>query len=435
MIASLNQKQQEIPTIISKEKTQSHNSALSGIRICDFTGQLAGAGATKILATLGAQVIRVEDNINKGGWDIFRGTGPWPDERRGVSLGGAFNNHNIEKLGMTLNMRDSRAKDLLSELISISDVVTENFSKGVLDRWGFSYEEMKLIKPDLIYVSNSGFGHRGPYSDYKTWGPIVQAVSGLTFSSGLPDMPPAGWGFSFMDHTGAYQMAIAILMAIYYRNNTGIGQWVDMSCSEGAATLNGPSLLDFTVNNKKTRRAGNPNSNRSQYPRMAPHGIYPCKGTDRWVAISIRNNNDWARFVEIDELGHLANNSEFQTVDNRLKNQDKLDTYITEWTTPRYQQEIARILQSRKIPAEPVQDPPQRVDHDNNNKSWNLFPVVEHSEIGKIRVDGMPFKLSQTPPRVERGAPALGEHNDFVFKDLMGVNDQELSALYKDEVI
>ena len=168
---------------------------------------------------------------------------------------------------------------------------------------------------------------------------------------------------------------------------------------------------------------------------MAPHGIYPCKGTDRWVAISIRDENDWAKFVEIEGLSHLANNSEFQTVENRLKNQDKLDTSITEWTTPRYQQEIARILQSRNIPAEPVQDPPQRVDHDNNNKSWNLFPVVEHSEIGKIRVDGMPFRLSQTPPKVERGAPALGEHNDFVFKDLMGVNDQELSQLYKDEVI
>ena len=215
-------------------------AALSKLRICDFTGQLAGAGATKIMAMFGAQVIRIEDRLTEGGWDIFRGNGPWIDDRRGVSLGGAFNNHNVEKLGVTLDMRKPDAKGVLEELISVSDVVTENFSAGVLDRWGFSYEEMRAIKPDIIYVSNSGFGHEGPYGNFKTWGPIVQAVSGLTFQSGLPDMPSAGWGFSFMDHTGAYLMAIAILMAVFHRNQSGVGQWVDMSCSDGAATLNGP---------------------------------------------------------------------------------------------------------------------------------------------------------------------------------------------------
>ena len=198
-------------------------SALGRVRICDFTGQLAGAGATKILAMFGAQVIRVEDRLRQGQWDIFRGNGPWSDERRGINLGGTFNNHNVEKMGVTLDMRKPEAKDILAELISVSDAVTENFSKGVLDRWGFSYKEMARIKPDIIYVSNSGFGHTGPYSDFKTWGPIVQAVSGLTFQSGLAGMPPAGWGYSYMDHTGGYQMAIAILMALYHRNRTGSG--------------------------------------------------------------------------------------------------------------------------------------------------------------------------------------------------------------------
>ena len=160
---------------------------------------------------------RVEDRLRLGQWDIFRGNGPWMDERRGINLGGTFNNHNIEKLGVTLDMRKPKAKEVLEELISVSDAVTENFSKGVLARWGFSYEEMVKIKPDIIYVSNCGFGHVGPYSEYKTWGPIVQAVSGLTFQSGLPDMPPAGWGYSYMNHTGGYLMAIAILMALYHQ--------------------------------------------------------------------------------------------------------------------------------------------------------------------------------------------------------------------------
>ena len=225
-----------------------HCAALSNIRICDFTGQLAGAGATRVLAAFGAQVIRVEDRLRQGQWDIFRGNGPWMDDRRGINLGGTFNNHNIEKLGVTLDMRKPKAKAVLEELISVSDAVTENFSKGVLDRWGLSYDEMIKIKPDIIYVSNCGFGHVGPYSEYKTWGPIVQAVSGLTFQSGLPDMPPAGWGYSYMNHTGGYLMAIALLMALYHRHRTGMGQWIDMSCTDGAAALNGPAILEYTVN-------------------------------------------------------------------------------------------------------------------------------------------------------------------------------------------
>ena len=145
--------------------------ALAPIRICDFSGQLAGAGATRFFAAFGAQVIRIEDRLSQGGWDIFRGNGPYIDERRGTNLGGMFNNHNVEKLGITLNAKSERGKEILREIISISDVVTENFSAGVMERWGFPYEEMRRIKPDVIYVSNCGFGHRGPYTHFKTWGP------------------------------------------------------------------------------------------------------------------------------------------------------------------------------------------------------------------------------------------------------------------------
>ena len=269
--------------------TNGARGALAPIRICDFSGQLAGAGATRFFAAFGAQVIRIEDRLSQGGWDIFRGNGPYIDERRGTNLGGMFNNHNVEKLGITLNAKSERGKEIMREIISISDVVTENFSAGVMERWGFPYEEMRRIKPDIIYVSNCGFGHRGPYTHFKTWGPVVQAVSGLTFQSGLPDMPPAGWGYSHMDHTGGYFMAIAILMALYHRNKTGEGQYVDLSCTDAALTLNGPALLDYTVNRRPMRRPGSPHSNRNVFPPMAPHGIYRSKGNDRWVAISAQN--------------------------------------------------------------------------------------------------------------------------------------------------
>ena len=410
-------------------------SALGRVRICDFTGQLAGAGATKILAMFGAQVIRVEDRLRQGQWDIFRGNGPWSDERRGINLGGTFNNHNVEKMGVTLDMRKPEAKEILAELISVSDAVTENFSKGVLDRWGFSYEEMARIKPDIIYVSNSGFGHTGPYSDFKTWGPIVQAVSGLTFQSGLAGMPPAGWGYSYMDHTGGYQMAIAILMALYHRNRTGVGQWVDMSCSDGAAALNGPSMLDYTVNGLTTRRPGNPDSNRSQYPRMAPHGIYRCEGEDRWAAIAVRSDSDWLAACEAMGFSDLARDESLAGVEGRIARHDELDERITAWTETRSQKEVTERLQAKGVPAAPVQRPEDRIENDPNVREWGLFPTVEHGEIGRIRVDGLPIKLSETPASIERGAPTLGEHNEEVFVGTLGMSQSDYRALTDEGVI
>ena len=271
--------------------------ALSRIRICDFTGQLAGAGATRFLSAFGADVIRVEDPVRQGRWDILRGTPPFPEGKSGLEVGGGFNNHNVEKRGITLNLRSDRGCELLRDLIAQSDVVSENFATGVMERLGFGYEQLCEIKPDIIYVSNCGFGQTGPYRTYKTWGPIVQAISGLTFTSGLPGEPPAGWGYSYMDHTGGYYMTIAILMALVHRTRTGEGQWVDMSCTEAGATLNGPAILDFTVNGRKARRPGMPHSNRNTWPAMAPHGIYPVRGEDRWIAFSCRSDDEWARLA------------------------------------------------------------------------------------------------------------------------------------------
>jgi crotonobetainyl-CoA:carnitine CoA-transferase CaiB-like acyl-CoA transferase len=184
--------------------------ALSHLTICDLTGQLAGAGSTRYLAALGARVIRVEDPVRQGRWDILRGATPHVDDRRGIELGGAFNNHNVEKMGVTLNLRLESGRDLLRRLVAVSDVVTENFAAGVMTKLGFSYDELRAIRPDIVYVSNCGFGHVGPYSHFKTFGQVVQAVCGLSFGVGAADPPPAAWGFSYMDHMGANIMAVAI---------------------------------------------------------------------------------------------------------------------------------------------------------------------------------------------------------------------------------
>ena len=407
------------------------SAALSHLRICDFTGQLAGAGATRFLSAFGAQVIRIEDPVNEGRWDILRNMGPFADERRGLDLSGSYNNHNVEKLGITLNLRTDRGKQLLRELVRVSDVVTENFAAGVLARMGFDYDALKALRADIIYVSNCGFGHSGPYEKFKTWGPIVQAISGLTFSSGLPDQPPAGWGYSYMDHTGAYYMAMAILMALYRRNRTGEGQWVDMSCTEAGASLNGPALLDYTVNGRGLRRAGMPHSNRGQFPRMAPHGIYPTRGEDDWIAIACRNDSDWSALSAAVGLG----DSRFDTRSGRLENEDEIDDALAAWTRERDKFETARALLTAGVPAAAVQKPQERIDRDPNTKAWGLWPTAQHSKIGSVRVDGLPVHLSETDWEIARGAACLGEHNDLVFGEILGLDEDEIAALSEQGVI
>ena len=407
---------------------------LSQFRICDFTGQLAGAGATKWLANFGAEVIRIEDPVRQGRWDILRGGPPYKDGERGLDKGGAFNNHNTGKYGITLNLRDDRAKEILTELIKISDAVTENFAKGVLDRWGFDYERLRSIKPDIIYVSNCGFGHVGPYSDFKTWGPIVQAVSGLTFTNGLPGKEPAGWGYSYMDHTGGYYMAMAIMLALLHRERTGEGQWVDLACTESALSLHGPTLLDWTVNGRPTRREGFPDSNHNVWPAMAPHNIYPARGDDQWIAIACRDDADWRRLAEtIDEP--WCRESRFDDLDGRVEYQDDLDQKITTWCRQRDKFDIQSQLRDAAVPVNAVMTPQERIDVDPSTERFGLWPTVNHTAMGDVRVDGQPVHFSETDWDVPRGGPCLGEHNVEVLTSLLGFSEDEVTTLAAEGVI
>ena len=408
------------------------SAALANFRICDFTGQLAGAGATKWLTAFGAEVIRIEDPVREGRWDIMRGGPPFVDERRGINLGGSFNNHNTDKLGITLNLRTGKGKEILTEIIKHSDAVTENFSAGVLEKWGFGYEQLQKIKSDIVYVSNCGFGHVGPYSQYKTWGPLVQAVSGLTFSSSLPGEPPAGWGFSYMDHTGAYYMVIAILAALYHRQRTGEGQWVDLSCTDAAVTLNGPALLDWTVNDRPMRRKNSPNSNRSQFARMAPHGIYPCTGNDDWIAIACRDDADWQKLAAAIDA---AWTNDYTTLQSRLDRQDKLDAEISSWTEKQDKFLLQNTLRSQNIPVAALQKPQERIDWDPTTNNFGLWPTVEHPEMGNVRVDGLPVHMSKTDWEMNRGGPCLGEHTEEVLINLLGMTTKEVQTLREENVI
>jgi crotonobetainyl-CoA:carnitine CoA-transferase CaiB-like acyl-CoA transferase len=402
--------------------------ALKGLRICDFTGQLAGAGATRTLAAFGAQIIRIEDPSNEGRWDILRGNPPFADERRGREFGGAFNNHNVEKLGITLDLRRPGALDVLGRLVAVSDVVTENFAAGVLARRGVTYEWMRSIRPDIIFLSNSGFGQTGPYSTFKCWGPIAQAVSGLTYTARKSGSSSAGWGFSYMDHQGANFMTFAVLAALRHRARTGRGQWIDMATTEVAAYLLGSLLLDYNVNGRRLRDDSAWDSNRGSSPVMAPHGIYPAAGDDEWIAIACRDDKEWLALAAcIDEA--WARDTRYAEVDGRVDHQDALDRHLADWTKSKDKFQLATQLHACGVPAAAVQRPGERVDQDPNTQDWGLWPSVIHPSIGEVRVDGLPIHLSETDWAIRQGAPLLGEHNRLVYCDLLGYTDDEFEAL------
>lgn len=389
-----------------------HPGPLHRLRICDLSGQLAGAGATRMLAAFGAQVIRIEDPVTLGLWDIVRQLGPHVHDDRSHEGGAGFNNHNVEKLGITIDLRKERGKELLRSLVRASDAVTENFAAGVMDRLGFGYAQLRELRPDIVYVSNSGFGHTGPYRDFKSWGPIAQAVSGLTWSSGLPDREPAGWGYSYMDHTGGYMMAIALLAALWHRHRTGEGQWVDMSCSEAAITLNGPALLDATVNGRSMRRPGQPDSNADSYQGMGPHNVYACAGEDAWVAVAC---DDPAAF------------------DRAVSNGVVQDDFAA-WVAARARDEVVRILRDAGIACAPVTRPGERCA-DPRHVAWGLWPTVTHARHGEIQVDGLPVHLSTSDWHLARGGPLLGEHSRRVLTEVLGLSDAEVDELEAEKVI
>ena len=384
---------------------------------------MAGAGATRILAAFGAQVIRIEDPVTRGLWDIVRSLGPSIKGDSSNEGGSGFNNHNVEKLGITLNLRTARGKEILAEIVRQSDAVTENFSAGVMGRLGFGYERLKELKPGIVYVSNCGFGQVGPYRDFKSWGPIAQAVSGMTFQSALPGEQPAGWGFSYMDHTGAYLMAVALLAGLFHRARTGEGQWIDMSCTEAGAALNGPALLDATVNNRPLRRDGSPNSNRTSFQGHAPNGVFPTAEPDTWIAAACRNDDEWSRLRPL--IGS-ATTDRFG---------DEADGAMADFTRRRTQADVVSTLRQLGIPVAPVLNSPERIDHDPRTADWGLWPTVTHSKHGEIRADGLPVHLSRTDWKVERGGPLLGEDNHRVLRELIGLSHAEIDTLAEEGVI
>lgn len=412
-------------------RQESKRTPLEGARVVDMTWYTLGPTSTRILAGLGAEVIRVE---RADSWAGFRGGGAGPNE------GGLYNNLNPDKMAVKLNARHPKGLDLLIELIKRSDVLIENYSSGVLDSWGLGYHQMRNIKPDIIYVSATGFGHSGRNRDYVAFGPTAQALSGLTFLSGQPGEPPAGWGFSYMDHTGGYFVVMAVINALLFKKKTGQGQWIDMSTVEGGITLTGPFILDYQVNGRRSRRPGVPTGNRALHPKVAPHNTYRCLGKDplgqdEWCVICCFTEAEWQSLCRVMGKPDLAMDKRFSTNQARIANEDALDAIIQAWTEGRDKFDVMYSLQEAKVPAAAVQNAQERLEKDPQLKARCAFVEVDHPVLGRKPIEAVPIGFSRTPCKLERASPLWGEHNREVFGTMLGHSDEELAGLESEGVV
>ena len=421
---------------------------LEGLRILDFTWVRSGPWATRWLAILGADIIKVEWPEPALGFYTGRlvREGSTPQGiTPSINSSGDFSDTNPMKRSVTINARTEKGLSLLQRLLGMSDVVVENFSTGVLKSWGLSYDEMTKIKPDIIYVSMAGLGQTGRNSHYNTMGPIVQALCGLTFTSGLPESPPAGWGWSYMDNTGGMYAVMCILTALHHRNSTGEGQWVDMSQVAAGITLTGPSILDKTVNGRNTRRDFFPPGNRAVWPggplvnnyrgpNTAPHNAYRTNGGgyNDWCVIACFSDSEWQSLVALMGSPTWANEERFATVASRIEHQEDLDQGIESWTLTLEKYELSALCQSAGIRAAPVQSNEDRVEHDPQLREQGMYTEVHHPVLGTHLTQNTPFTFSESPTSVERAGPICGEHNAEILRDMLGVSDQEIRDGYED---
>jgi len=415
---------------------------LEGVRILDLTWLLAGAGGPRLLASLGAEVIRLEwrDKL-----DFLRHSPPVipvqgstqvRTEVQSVNRGGCFNDNNPGKRSFSLNMAHPKGKELFKRLLSVSDVIVESYRADAMTKWGLGYDVLRSIKPDIIYMQQSGWGHKGPYYKYASYGPIAQAISGLTDQSGLPDpSPPAGWGYSYMDWSGAYYCAIAMILAIYYKKRTGKGQYIDGSQIEPGMFMTGTAILDHLVNDRNWRRTGN----RSPYRPAAPHGAYPCAGTDRWIAIAVSNDDQWRALAA--EMGNPAWTREagFNSLAARIVNQDELDRQVGEWTRDKEPFALQDRLQKARVPAGVCQTTEDRVERDPQLKHLKWLIPLPNAEVGTWPIKDVPFHFAnatvdQGGP-IGRASPCYGEDNDYVYGELLKLSARERAELEKEGVI
>ncbi len=401
--------------------------ALEGIRVIDMGVAWAGPFCGQLLADMGAEVIKVESTSRPD----HRLLGPYPGNDRGQhpwNRSGLFNERQRNRYGITIDLTPERGKELYKELVKISDILVENFSARVMINLGLGYEVLSQVNRRLIMISMSGFGLTGPESGYRSYGATLEQLTGIAAMTGYAGGPPRQTGIFHPDATAGIWGAGAVLAALHQRRRTGKGTFIEMSQLEATLQLIGDSIMDYQMNGNTPPRIGD----RDRI--MAPHGCYRCKGEDNWIAVAVRDDEEWAAFCGVMGKPDLARDDRFSNLLRRHRNHDELDSIIEEWTKGHDHRAAMHLLQEAGVPAGALLNAREVLDDPHLNDR-GFFEETTHPEAGMLTLPGMGWKLSKTPGGIRMPPPCMGEHNYHVLGGLLGLSDEEIKELEQEGVI
>jgi benzylsuccinate CoA-transferase BbsF subunit len=397
-----------------------------GINILDFTWTATGPATLNPLAFYGATVIKVESRTR---FDSLRALGPFKDSIPDPEHSYAFAYHQAGKrYGITVNMGTAKGMEIIRKLIKWADIVADSLSAGTLEKWGLDYEGIKKIKPDIIMLRTCMHGHSGPLARQHGVGFILTALTGVDSLISWSDRAPSGAYGPFTDYIVPQLNTICLLSALDYHRRTGKGQYIDQSQHEASIALLAPLILDYTANHRDFSGGGN------RLPNAAPHGIYPCKGNDRWCAIAVFTDEEWASFCRVIGRPSLAGDPNFATLSKRKENEDALDKLVEVWTSLHSSEDVMKLMQQAGVAAGLVSNAKDQAEDPQLNY-YNFFEEREHPVQKKVPfMHGPGFRLSEESYEVGR-ANLIGEHNDYVYTKLLGYSDDEFAQLIAEGVI
>jgi len=393
---------------------------LKGVRIADFTIHAAGPFGTHVLSQLGAECIKIESRSRP---DAFRK----PHAVYGRMTAATFDQVSANKLSVRLNLKKPEAVELAKRIVSVSDVATESFRPGVLKRLGLGFDELLKVRPDLLMLSLSSSGQAGPDSHFAGYAPLFGAWGGLGWMTGYPDGPPVEIRH-VMDHTSGYHAALALLAGLHQRRRTGKAQYIDLAAREVSSALIGDALVMASMG-LDAARPGNGDL------AMAPHGVYETAQADRWLSLAIRNDAEWEKLLEVLEIPAESQDPDFATAAGRRRNRERLDHQLGEWLSRHDADRLAVALQSQGVCAQ-VSCTMQDIADDPHLHQRGTLVEVEDPSVEKRYAVGSPARYSKTGGAgVHRGTPELGQDEDYVFGELLGMNRETRADLEAREVI
>jgi benzylsuccinate CoA-transferase BbsF subunit len=404
---------------------QINDMALTGVRVVDFGQGAIDPLTSSYLADFGAECIKVE-NYNR--LDFIRGIALMNDGKLDPDRNLTFNRYNQNKLSVLINLKSPKGIELAKKLVSVTDIVTENFTTGTFQRLGLGYEELKKVKPDIIMLSSNFAGQTGPYRHFRGQGSIIGAVQGLDEITGWPDRAPASPSAAFPDHYISWMWATVLLAALEYRRQTGKGQYIDGSSLEGGLDLMDTALIDYAVNKRVLTRRGN------RHTSAAPHGVYRCQGEERWVAIAVTNDEEWRKFCQVLGEPAVATNAKYATLLDRRKNCEGVDQLIESWTINQTAEEVMNKLQQAGIAAGVVKNAKDLYEDPQLIYREHFWESPEEGMQG-VTFEAPSALLNETPARFQRRGPFLGEHNSYVFQEVLGLSPQEYTKLEEEGVL